>query len=154
MCACVRVCVVSNSDGWARRGSGPQQLTTIEQVTNQLCRCVLSSHMGMSLTINSPPRRTLQQPYLGTYGDPRGVGVSYKGGTPVEGHLSPMPFTPPPFSQACAPQRVQGYLAHKKLPPPRTLPQAYAQGPRVVLGGGLFLMSEVALYSAMNSFGA
>jgi hypothetical protein len=29
----------------------------------------------------------------------------------------------------------KGYLAHKKTPPPRTLPWAYAQGPRGVLGG-------------------
>ena len=36
--------------------------------------------------------------------------------------------------------RLQGYLAHKKLPPPRTLnvPQAYAYGPRGVLGGWAF----------------
>jgi hypothetical protein len=32
---------------------------------------------------------------------------------------------------------LQGYLAHKKPPPPRTLQQAYAYGPVVVLGGGL-----------------
>ena len=31
--------------------------------------------------------------------------------------------------------RLQGQLAHKKTHPPKTLPQAYAQGPRVVLGG-------------------
>ena len=41
---------------------------------------------------------------------------------------------------------VQGYLAHKKLPPPRTLQWADAYGPRAVLGGGQFLMSEVPLY--------
>ena len=42
---------------------------------------------------------------------------------------------------------LQGYLAHEKLPPARTLHQAYAQGPTVVLGGGgQFLMSEVPLY--------
>ena len=42
---------------------------------------------------------------------------------------------------------IQGYLAHKEQRPPRTLPQEYAQGPMVVLGGGgLFLMSEVHLY--------
>ena len=40
---------------------------------------------------------------------------------------------------------VQGHLAHKKVPPPRTLHQAYAQGPVVVLGEGLFLVSEVPL---------
>ena len=32
--------------------------------------------------------------------------------------------------------RVQGYLAHKKLLPPRTIQLDYAQGPTVVLGGG------------------
>ena len=30
---------------------------------------------------------------------------------------------------------LQGYLAHKKPPPPRTLLQAYAQGARGVLEG-------------------
>ena len=30
---------------------------------------------------------------------------------------------------------VQGYLTDKKTHPPRTLPQAYAWGPRGVLGG-------------------
>ena len=38
---------------------------------------------------------------------------------------------------------LQGYLAHEKTHPARTLPQAYAQGHR---GGGRFLMSEVPLY--------
>ena len=33
---------------------------------------------------------------------------------------------------------VQGYLAHKKTHPPRTLPQAYAQGPNGVLGKWAF----------------
>ena len=32
-------------------------------------------------------------------------------------------------------EAFKGYLAHKKTPPPRTLPWAYAQGPRGVLGG-------------------
>ena len=41
--------------------------------------------------------------------------------------------------------QVQVYLAHKKLPPPRTLQQDYAQGPMVVIRGGRFLMSEVPL---------
>jgi len=34
---------------------------------------------------------------------------------------------------------VQKYLAHKKLPPARTLEQDYAWGPMVTLGGGCFL---------------
>ena len=38
---------------------------------------------------------------------------------------------------------IQGYLTYKKTHPPRTLPQAYAWGPRGILGGGRFLMSEV-----------
>ena len=42
-------------------------------------------------------------------------------------------------------QTLQGYVAHKKQPPPRTLKWAYAQGPTVALGGGKFLMSEVPL---------
>ena len=33
---------------------------------------------------------------------------------------------------------VQGYLVDKKMPPPRTLPQAYAWGHRGVLGGWSF----------------
>jgi hypothetical protein len=33
---------------------------------------------------------------------------------------------------------LQGYLAHQKSHPPRTLPYAYAQGPREVLGEGAF----------------
>ena len=31
---------------------------------------------------------------------------------------------------------ILGYLAHKKTPPPRTLQQAYAYGPMMVVGGG------------------
>jgi hypothetical protein len=31
--------------------------------------------------------------------------------------------------------RVQGYLAHKNLLPPRTIQYDYAEGPMVVLGG-------------------
>ena len=40
---------------------------------------------------------------------------------------------------------VQGYLAHKKQPPRRTLQYPYAQGPMVVLEGWVFLVSEVPL---------
>ena len=32
--------------------------------------------------------------------------------------------------------RLQGYLAHLKTPPPRTLQKDYAWGPVVALGGG------------------
>ena len=42
--------------------------------------------------------------------------------------------------------RVQGYLAHKKRQPPRTLQYDYAYGRTVVLVGLLFLLSEVPLY--------
>ena len=38
---------------------------------------------------------------------------------------------------------VQGYLARKKTPHPRTLQQDYAKDPTLVLGGGRFLMIEV-----------
>ena len=40
---------------------------------------------------------------------------------------------------------LQGYFAHKKMHPPRTLPLAYDLGPRVVLEVGVFLMGEVPL---------
>jgi len=33
-------------------------------------------------------------------------------------------------------ERVQGYLAHQKTLPPRTLQKVYACGPMVVLRGG------------------
>ena len=33
-------------------------------------------------------------------------------------------------------RKEQGYLAHKKQPPPRTLQKDDAQSPMVVLGGG------------------
>jgi len=47
----------------------------------------------------------------------------------------PLPY---PWEPTYAPTllpTVQGYLAHKKVPPPRTLQQDQAQGPVVVLGG-------------------
>ena len=46
---------------------------------------------------------------------------------------------------------VQGYLAHQKPPPHRTLQYAYVQGPMVVPGGGLFPLGEVPLYGACHS---
>ena len=42
--------------------------------------------------------------------------------------------------------RVQGYLAHKKLPPPRTLQQAYAKGHIVILGGWTLFRGEIPLH--------
>jgi hypothetical protein len=39
----------------------------------------------------------------------------------------------------------QGYLAHQKPTPPRTLQQDHAYGPTAVLGGRRFLVSEVPL---------
>ena len=38
---------------------------------------------------------------------------------------------------------VQGYFAHKNPPPRRTPQKPYAWGPMVLLGGWVFLMSEV-----------
>ena len=47
---------------------------------------------------------------------------------------------------------VQGYLAHKKPRPPRTLPQDNALGSRGVLGGAQILMSKVPLQEESSSF--
>ena len=46
--------------------------------------------------------------------------------------------------------RLQGYLAHKKQNPPRTLQQDYISGHMVALGEGQFLMSEVPLQVPSN----
>jgi len=43
---------------------------------------------------------------------------------------------------------VQGYLAHKKQRPPRTVQQEYAQGPMVVLWGGAVYYERVLCYLA------
>ena len=45
----------------------------------------------------------------------------------------------------CMIKCVQGYFAHKKPHPPRTLQYDHSWGPMVALGGELFLMSEVPL---------
>ena len=50
--------------------------------------------------------------------------------------------------------RVQGVGARAKMPSPRTLQQAYAQGHMVVLGWGRFLTSEVPLYKLRSRDGA
>ena len=47
---------------------------------------------------------------------------------------SPPDFTPPLPTAS----NVQGYLAHKKPPPPRTLQQDHAYGSMGVLGGWAF----------------
>ena len=46
---------------------------------------------------------------------------------------------------------MQGYLAQKKPPPRRTLQWPYAQGPMVVLGGWVFLVSELTRYIHVSS---
>jgi len=38
---------------------------------------------------------------------------------------------------------LEGHLAHKQFPPPRTIQQAYAWDPTVVLRGRKFRMGEV-----------
>ena len=43
--------------------------------------------------------------------------------------------------------RVQGYLNHKKHPPPRTLQKPYASGPMMILGGWVFPVNEIPPYS-------
>jgi len=54
-----------------------------------------------------------------------------------------------PEMEASLPQVpvLQGFLAHKKQRLTRTLHKDHAQRPLVVLGEGLFLMSEVPLYT-------
>ena len=72
--------------------------------------------------------------------------------TPTQSHISPTILA---YEDNCAgpdtnQAEVQGYLAHKKLSPPRTLQWAYAQGPTVVIWGGHFIMSEVPLDSSAS----
>ena len=45
---------------------------------------------------------------------------------------------------------AQWFLIYKQTHHPRTLPQAYAQGPRGVLGGGRFLVGEVPLWGLLG----
>ena len=50
---------------------------------------------------------------------------------------------------------LQGCLADKKTPLPRTLQQGFAQGPKEVLGGGIFLWARYpcrALGHAVSQF--
>jgi len=56
--------------------------------------------------------------------------------------------SPPLDNPSSSQQRLtQGYLAHKKTHPHRTLQQAHAQGPMVVLRERSFRMSEVPLHT-------
>ena len=48
---------------------------------------------GTSLIRNTPPQDPAVALCLGTYGDPRGVGVSFARGTPVVGHRAPPPLS-------------------------------------------------------------
>ena len=65
------------------------------------------------------------------------------------------PFRALPAVRTCSPPRhLQGYLAHKKHPPPTTLQKDYTL--RVLwwsYGGGQFLMSEVTLYRTRGEVG-
>ena len=72
--------------GWVCR-SGPHNISL---GGNTLRQCFMSSrllddthYMGTSLIINIPPQDPTVALCLGTYGSPRGVGVSYERGTPV-----------------------------------------------------------------------
>ena len=56
---------------------------------------------------------------------------------PGRSALHPQQLHPPHFD-VCEDKGIQVYLAHKKPHPPRTLPWAYAEGPRGVLGGWAF----------------
>ena len=71
-----------------------------------------------------------------------GGGGSYERGTPV---ISAAPRQTHSGALRTG-ALVQGCLADEKTYSPRTLQQAYAQVPAVLLGGGRFLMSEVPLY--------
>ena len=58
---------------------------------------------------------------LGTYGDPRGVGVFYEQGTPVQVYSSATGVSPKcnrPNGPRRARPRLQDYLAIKKTPTP------------------------------------
>ena len=71
--------------------------------------------------------------YLCSYGGPREGAVSYERGAPVwiQGQTGQIGY----FAVT-----LQGYLAHKKHPPARTLQWDYTWGSMVVLeGGGGFL---------------
>jgi len=47
---------------------------------------------------------------------------------------------------------LEGYLAHNKPHPPRTVQQAYAQGPTVILGRGAFSYERgTPLYDQLRS---
>ena len=48
---------------------------------------------------------------------------------------------------------VQGYPAHKKQSPPRTLQEAYACGPVLVLGGGTFFCERGTPVGHTRPFG-
>jgi hypothetical protein len=72
--------------------------------------------------------------------------VSYERGTPVNGVIPGAVFLRFTFhastesvlvgSSVGRASCVQGYLAHKKPPPRRTVQYDHAQAPMVVLGGG------------------
>ena len=72
--------------------------------------------------------------FAGSYG----VAVSYGRGTPVHGILVAVPSAAWDSRMLLRSSRlyVQGYLAHKKTPPPRILQFDYALGPVVVLWRG------------------
>ena len=58
--------------------------------------------------------------------------VPVKTGTPHERRGAVWCSVQVPFTSGI--RRLQGYLAHKKTPPPGILPEAYAWVPRGVLG--------------------
>ena len=64
-----------------------------------------------------------------------GAAVSFERGNPVRSEFF---WRLGPDLTRPSREGIQGYLAHKKPPPPRTLHQGSAYGPMVVLGGGAF----------------
>ena len=142
-------------------------------------RSNLSTHVGRASHREvdwylAPQVRPLPRTVRRTYG---GGAVSYERGTPVDGHqvttprvvqggnqptrvlggtkalaISTQQFssTVRSFGRILRGKPVQGYLAHTKTHPPRTLPYPM---PRVLggsKGGGRFLVSEVNLYVSVT----
>ena len=71
-----------------------------------------------------------------------GRGSSGRGAAPGAGSL-----------QTCRSPAIQGYLAHKKTPPPRTLQWAYAEDPMVVLHQPLSCLMKLMKLSTAQAWG-
>ena len=63
----------------------PKQIITTFSEMGQ--HGLFPSYRGTSLIRNAPPKDITVALCIGTYGDPRGVGVSYERSTPVENNF-------------------------------------------------------------------